>query len=241
MFAEAYRRGHDRVVSFMEGRDTERHVPACPAWTAADVVRHLTGVSSDIVDGIMDGFASEEWTRSQIEARADLPYAEVVAVWASIIDAAAARLDGVEDLGIPERLPSALGMIPSSSIGPMAISDIVQHEFDLRNAFGDTAGRDLMDIHFVAAGHVRQMRGTFTARELPTIWVEATDSGMGWDIGYDEPVAVLRSTSFQLMRAIGGRRTRDEMLGLGWDGDGAAFVDAMVLPHLSMRDTSLGE
>jgi hypothetical protein len=43
------------------------------------------------------------------------------------------------------------------------------------------------------------------------------------------------------MRSIGGRRTRDEILGLEWDGDGEVFVDAMVLPHLAMRDTSLEE
>jgi len=241
MYAEAYRRGHDRIVGFMNGRDHGVVVPACPAWTAADVVRHLSGISSDIVDRVFDGFASEQWTQAQIDARADLAYEDVVAEWAGTVDAAAEALDAPPSDGLPDRIPSALGPVPLAALGPMAISDIVQHEFDLRNAYGDTTGRDLMDIHVVAAGHVRQIRGRFAAQGLPTIRVESTDSGMGWDVGYDEPVAVLRAPSFQIMRAIGGRRTRGEMLAMGWDGDPEPFVDAMVLPHLAMRETTLAE
>jgi uncharacterized protein (TIGR03083 family) len=241
MYGDAYRRGHDRVVAFMDGRDHGVIVPACPAWTAADVVRHLTGVSADIVGRVIDGFAGDEWTRAQIDARADVAYDDVVAEWASIIQAASDALDAPPDEALPERIPSALGLVPIAALGPMAISDILQHEFDLRNAYGDTEGRDLMDVHFVAAGHVRQVRGQFAAWNLPTIRIESTDSGMGWDIGYDEPSAVLRASSFEIMRALGGRRTRTEMLAMGWEGDADPFVDALVLPHLAMRETTLAE
>ena len=123
----------------------------------------------------------------------------------------------------------------------MAISDILHHEFDLRNAYGDTAGRDIMDIHFAAAGHVRSIRSLFSANDLETIRIESTDSGMGWDIGHGPPVAVMRAPSFQIMRAIGGRRTKAEIRAMGWEGDPEPYLDSMVIPHLSMRETSLRE
>lgn len=241
MYAEAYRRGYDRVVAFMDGRDPDVRVPACPEWTAGDVVRHLAGISSDMVGGVIEGFASEEWTQRQIDALAELSFDQVLARWASTIEAASDRLDHMDTAGLPERVPSALGIVPTSALGAMAISDILHHEFDLRNAYGDRSGRDLMDIHFVAAGHVRTLRGPFSAKDLPTIRVESVDSGMGWDVGRGEPVATLRAPSFQIMRGIGGRRTRGEMVALGWEGDPEPFVDSMVLPHLSMRETSLRE
>ncbi len=98
-----------------------------------------------------------------------------------------------------------------------------------------------MDIHFAAAGHARSVRPNFSARDLATIRIESTDSGMGWDIGFGEPVATVSASSFEIMRTIGGRRTGAEVAAMDWDADPTLFVAAMVLPHLSMRDTSLGE
>jgi len=64
---------------------------------------------------------------------------------------------------------------------------------------------------------------------------------MGWDIGHEDPIASVRATSFELMRAIGGRRTKGEMRAMGWTGDPEPFLDHMVLPHLGVRESSLGE
>jgi uncharacterized protein (TIGR03083 family) len=225
----------------MAGRDPEIPVPATPDWTALDVLRHLTGLSVDITNLVFDGFASDDWTEKQVSARRDLSMEEVITEWDDIVGSAAVLLDSLDDLGLPESIPSALGTTRVSAIPAMAIGDILHHEFDLRNAYDDSEGRDLLDLQFSAAGHVKSLRRTFVALGLPTIRVEATDSGMGWDIGFGEPVALLSSNSFELMRAIGGRRTRVEMLALGWTGDPEPFVDHMVLPHLSMRGSSLGE
>jgi uncharacterized protein (TIGR03083 family) len=241
MYAMSYKRGQERVVALMSDKDPETIVPACPEWSGTDVVRHLAGLSADISNSVFDGFASEEWTDQQIQDRSSLTLEQVIAEWNDSIDGAAAILDDVASLDLPDLVPSALGMIPSTALAPMAISDILHHEFDLRNAYGDTSGRDLPEVHFAAAGHVRSLRHQFSALGLPTLRIESSDSGQGWNVGRDEPVATVRATSFELMRSIGGRRTRDEMLNLAWEGDGAGFVDGMVLPHLAMRDTSLGE
>jgi uncharacterized protein (TIGR03083 family) len=241
MYAMSYKQGQERVVALMEGNDPETMVPACPEWSATDVVRHLAGLSSDISHDVFDGFASEEWTDQQIRDRADMTIDQVITEWNASIDGAGSILDDVASSDQPRLVPSALGMIPTTILGAMAISDILHHEFDLRNAFGDSSGRDLIEVHVAAAGHVRSLRSLFAAHGLPTLRVESTDSGQGWDVGRDEPVATVRASSFELMRSIGGRRTRDEILALEWDGDAEVFVDHMVLPHLAMRDTSLGE
>lgn len=241
MYAEAYVRGQARVVGFMDGRDVEINVPATPEWSALDVLRHLTGVSFDVLHRNFDGFASDEWTAEHLILRGHMSVDEVVTEWNDIIGPASLILDRVESLDLPSALPSAAGVISPKAIPAMAIGDLLHHEFDLRNAYGDTEGRGSLDVQFSAAGHVKSIRGNFSTNDLPTIRVEASDSGMGWDIGRDEPVAVLTASSFELMRAIGGRRTRGEMAALGWEGDPEPFLDHMTLPHLHIRDTSLRE
>ncbi len=241
MYAQAYQRGQIRIVEFMAGRDPEAPVPATPDWTALDVLRHLTGLSVDITNLRFDGFASNEWTEQQVSARSHLSMEEVTAQWDDIVGSAAVLLDTLDDLGLPDAIPSALGMTSVAAIPAMVIGDILHHEFDLRNAYDDKESRDLLDVQFSAAGHVKSLRRTFDALGLSTIRVEATDSGMGWDIGYGDPVAVLSATSFEIMRAIGGRRTRGEMRAMGWTGNPEPFLDHMVLPHLAMRETSLRE
>ncbi|MDA2978755.1 MAG: maleylpyruvate isomerase family mycothiol-dependent enzyme [Actinomycetota bacterium] len=241
MFGASYRAGYERVVSFMDGKNPETVVPACPAWTSADVVRHLAGISQDMTRGVFEGFASDEWTDAQIQARADSSLDEVISEWRSTIDEVVDSLDSLEKLDVPDVIESALGRIPSSVIPAMAVSDLLHHELDLRNAYGDQSGRDILEVHISAAGHARTLRRLFAARGLPTLRIESTDSGQGWSIGRDEPVATVSATSFELLRGIGGRRTREEILAWDWEGDAELFVDSMILPHLSMRDTSLGE
>lgn len=205
------------------------------------MLRHLTGVTFDIVHRNFEGFASDEWTAEHLALRSHLPVDEVVAEWNSIISAASLILDRVENLDLPTAVHSAAGLISPRLLPALAISDLLHHEFDLRNAFGNTEGRDGLDVQFSAAGHVKSMRTRFSSNDLPTIRVEASDSGMGWDVGREEPVATLTASSFELMRAIGGRRTRGEMSALGWDDDPEPFLDHMTPPHLHIRETSLHE
>ena len=40
-------------------------VPATPAWRAHDVLAHLVGVPDDVVNGRLDGLASDSWTQAQ--------------------------------------------------------------------------------------------------------------------------------------------------------------------------------
>ncbi len=241
MYAESYQRAHRRIVDLLKDKDPNAAVPATPGWTATDVVRHLTGLAVDLTNGVLDGYASDEWTDAQVVARREMTLEDVLVEWAGVLGRASALLDDVESLGLPDQVRSAAGVFPAKALAPMAIGDILHHEFDLRNAYSDASGRDLMDLHFVAAGHVRSIRPNFEKQGLQTIRIESTDSGMGWDVGYGDPAATLSASSFEIMRSIGGRRTRSEMLAMGWDNDAEPFIDAMVISYMAMPETSLGE
>lgn len=241
VFSAAYKAAFERITSFAADRDTDVTVPACPAWSTTDVVRHLSGISADIVDLVLDGFGSDEWTEAQVSSRRSMSHSEVVEEWARTIDSVCAVLASVSDRDLPEQIPTVFGVVPPAVIPAAAVSDILHHEFDIRNAYGDAGSRDLLELHFAAAGHVRTLRGVFAAKRLPTITIRVTESGQSLAIGRDESVATVSAPAFELFRGIGGRRTRREMLGWEWDGDGESFVDHMVLPHLSMRTESLNE
>lgn len=241
MYGFAYKAGHERVVAFLADRDTDTIVPACPEWTAADVVRHLAGISADTANGVFEGFASDEWTEAQVGARRSMSYEDVVAEWEISIDRAIAAMDDVESLDLPERIPTAFGPIPPSVIPGAAVSDILHHEYDIRNAYGDTGSRDLMELQMAAAAHVKGLRPKFMSLGLPTLRVVSTDAGQEWNIGRDDPVATVRASSFELFRGIGGRRTKAEMCAWDWVGDAETFVDAMHYDHFRMRTDSLAE
>ena len=98
-----------------------------PAWTSADVVRHLSGISQDMINGVFEAFASDEWTDAQIQARAELSLDEVLSEWRSTIDEVVDSLDSIEKLDVPDMIESALGRIPSSVIPAMAVSYLLHH------------------------------------------------------------------------------------------------------------------
>ena len=131
MYGFAYKAGHDRVVAFLADKDTDTIVPACPDWSAADVVRHLAGISDDTTNLVFEGFASDEWTEAQVGARRSMTYDEVVDEWATSIDTAVAVIDDVDSLDLPDLIPTAFGPIPVSVVPGAAVSDILHHEYDI--------------------------------------------------------------------------------------------------------------
>jgi uncharacterized protein (TIGR03083 family) len=74
---EAYRAVRDRMIALVDGVDGDQDVPACPGWTVRDLMAHVTGVADDILEGRMDGVATDEWTGTQVAARAERTVAEV--------------------------------------------------------------------------------------------------------------------------------------------------------------------
>ena len=63
-----------RVIELVRDVDPavlDRPAAATPGWRVRDVLAHMVGVSDDVVNGRLDGIASDEWTGAQVERRRD--------------------------------------------------------------------------------------------------------------------------------------------------------------------------
>ncbi|HTD50040.1 MAG TPA: maleylpyruvate isomerase N-terminal domain-containing protein [Acidimicrobiia bacterium] len=193
----AYRALRTRVREVVERSDPgwlERVVPATPRWRAHDLLAHLVGVTDDVVNGRMDGLASEPWTQAQVDARNAATAADLLAEW----DETAPRF---EDL---------LAAAPEAIAG-QAIFDAATHEHDLCNAFGVLGDRQ---SDAVLTGW-DWILGARTRNDAPAVCfvVESGEhvSGVG------DLVARIEAPRFELFRAVCGRRTADEIARFGWD------------------------
>jgi uncharacterized protein (TIGR03083 family) len=104
-------------------------VPHCPSWTVRELASHLLGVPDDIVNGRMEGVASDVWTQAQVErhrGKSLLTLADELAELAT-------RFDPI------------LPHIPPMARSQMTM-DAVTHEHDLRHAVGQPGARDSLAV-----------------------------------------------------------------------------------------------
>jgi len=104
-------------------------VPHCPAWTVREVASHLLGVPDDIINGRMEGVASEAWTQAQIERHRGKTLRKL-----------ADSLDGLAN-----QFDAMLPHFPATARSQMTM-DAVTHEHDLRHAVGQPAARDSVAV-----------------------------------------------------------------------------------------------
>src|SRR5436190_721300 len=126
--AAAYRELRVRVSEVIRQADASAlngPAPATPGWRVHDVVAHLVGVSDDVVNGRLEGIASNPWTQAQVDKRAELGTADLLAEWEENGPAFEAMLAGVP-----------------SEIAGQAIFDAATHEHDLRHAIGAPGARE---------------------------------------------------------------------------------------------------
>jgi len=81
---EAYTELRARVTEMMQLLTLEQAqttVPQCPQWTVKDCFAHMVGIPEDVINGQMEGVASEAWTDRQIQRHAQDSVADLLAVW----------------------------------------------------------------------------------------------------------------------------------------------------------------
>ena len=206
--ADAYAGCRRRIAQLTEGLDDSAvavRVPACPRWSVHDVVAHVSGVVDDALAGRLEGVATDPWTAAQVDARRGRPVADMLAGWH---EQAPAFEEMLEDIGDP---------------GRQAVADVVTHEHDIRGALERPGARDSdavgVGLSFVGA--------RFTADVAPShglsVRVEAAD---GATYGDDDAAVVLRGASFELLRAMTGRRTVEQIRAMDWSG--AVDLDRLV-------------
>ena len=200
--ADAYAGCRGRIndlVSTLDDQAASAPVPTCPAWTVRDVVAHLTGVVDDALSGRLEGVTTDPWTAAQVEARRGRPLPDVLAEWNEKAPSFESLLDAI---GEP---------------GRQAVFDTVTHEHDIRTAIGAAGARD-SDAIGIALGFLGPWFVT-TAAELPGVAVALrSDDGQAFG-DPSSSSAVLSGTAFEILRALSGRRSLDQVREMNWTGD----------------------
>lgn len=184
-------------------------VAACPAWTARDVVSHLVGLAEDLVAGRLEGYGSEAWTAGHVARLKGVPLEEALGRWGD----AASRLDTVAPIaGVPA--------------GAMAFGDALVHEADVRGTVAPGTRAPAVAIAHGLKAAISRWRPVLERAGAPTLRVDVIGR-REYLLGRDaDPVAVLHADQYELFRALFGRRSREQVRALEWDGDCRPYLDA---------------
>jgi uncharacterized protein (TIGR03083 family) len=218
--AGLYREARERIITMAGQLDAEQldtAVPACPRWTVRQLLAHLAGGTADVVNGNLAGAPGDEWTAAQVNARAGRSVAELTAEWAE-------NGPRWEEIARRAEHPSYLIRNPYLDTGV--------HEADLRGALG--LGRPPADIVLALIDSA-----------LPRVAEDFDDLGLvtvitpdrEYRLGSGEAQATVRVDTYELSRAVFGRRSRAQIEAWDWTGSPGPFADR--LPVLSRTGTDL--
>jgi len=188
-----------RIVD-LSHEDQAVMVPASPAWAVRDVLAHVTGLCADLNAQRFPVGDTEAWTAAHVDDRRHVAVADVAAEWAA---ESATFEDGLRMLGY--------------EMGSHFLGDLLQHEADVAHALGQpglvaddalVAGIDW----YLDVAHRSLVDGG--ARGLALVI-----DGERVEIGPVGIVATVELDGFEAFRALGGRRTVDQLVALPWHGD----------------------
>lgn len=191
--------------------------PATPGWRVHDVIAHLVGVPDDVVNGRMEGIASDPWTQAQVDKRVDRSTAELLAEWETTGPA----------------FEALLAASPAEIAG-QAVFDAAAHEHDVRHAIDAPGARESNAIE-VAWEWIIDARTRGSEHALCFV-VDGSEqvSGTG------DVVATIEAPRFELFRAVSGRRAATEIEQYKWDR--AAEPKLLLASAIfSLREVPLGE
>jgi uncharacterized protein (TIGR03083 family) len=220
----AYRGVRERVMSLVRvtaPATFETIAPATPDWRARDLIAHMVGVATDVVNGNVAGAASDPWTAAQVEARAALPLADLLAEW--------------DDTG--KKVETFVVSLPTHISGQL-VADVVTHEHDLRHAIGRPGARDSDALTIGVAWITAALGRAYDGRDEPALRIVA--DGVETVAGSGAVQATVRASTFDLGRAIAGRRTLGEIAAFEWDP--RPYPERLlVLEPFRARSVPLGE
>jgi uncharacterized protein (TIGR03083 family) len=224
-YAEEYAAARARVRALLADSDhaaAATMVPACPDWTVHDLCAHLVGVPAALVarDNPPAG-DNQPWVDRHVAERADRPLGELLDEWDAV---------GPAFEGLMRKLPRAFGGL---------VYDAVAHEHDLRGALGRPGDRDGAGVVASLDVMIPMVERDLAAHgPVPgTLRLRAGDRE--WVVGGGEPTLSLTTTPFELMRLLGSRRSRAQIVAAPWDGDVEAFLP--VLAHMPLPERDIVE
>jgi uncharacterized protein (TIGR03083 family) len=224
---EAYVDARDRYVALVRGLDAAQMatvVPTCPAWTVQDLTAHVTSVCSLFVDvphplqekdGV-DFDATDparakrlnDATEAEVVARRGRELEEVLSEWDLVLPRALSVLSGAS--------PLPPGSSPTTKYA--VVGDIALHLQDARGAVGIPGDREIASAVIAYESWLTLLGLRLAATGLPALRVRDRVVGSG------EPDAAIDGEWFEVLRALSGRRSRDQMLALFVDGDPGSYL-----------------
>ena len=213
-------------------------VPATPAWAVRDVVAHVTGLAVDAAAGKLPGdlnlleqfrdpdvvAARDEFADGQVLRRDESSPEDLLSEWAAAEEPLFARLRG-ENGGLPFGFDVVL------------TTDLCVHTDDVANALGLPPNRDLSAGRVALAGYGFGV--DYRIRALGLSALRLRYDGKQKVLGEGEPAATLSGDRWELLRVLAGRRSRDQILALDWEGDAEPYV--AILPAYGEREDALQE
>ena len=199
--AAAYRELRERVTVLLRGVDPtalDATASATPEWRARDVLAHVVGVNTDIVNQNLDGVASDEWTAAQVARRRDASIDDLLDEWA-------------EHASVVEANVAFLGKAAGQWV-----FDACTHEHDLRNALGVPGARDARAVAISYAWGTDRLGERLDRHGIAGLELTTDDGEKA--IGAIEPRDGVRTGRFELVRAMTGRRSTTQMAAYDWKG-----------------------
>ncbi len=185
-------------------------VPACPGWTARHVVAHLVGLCRDLVDGRIEGWATESWTAAQVERFGAFCNTDLLTTW----EQAAAQLDGV----------APFGSVPAAAF---AFGDAAVHEADLRPVLEPGTRVPAHAVTDALAAGVARWRSVLSAAAVPALHLDVPGVRAWWLGDRDDSRAVsVEAPAYDIFRALYGRRSYEQAAAWRWSGPSAPYIGA---------------
>ena len=196
-------------------------VPTCPDWTVRDLCAHLTGVAAALVARDNPTGDVQAWVDRLVADRADRSVGALLDEWDEVGPAFEALM---------RARPASFGGL---------VYDAVAHEHDLRGALGRPGARDSGGV--LASLEVLV---SIVGRDLAALGprpgtIRLRSGDRDWVVGEGAPEVSLEAEAWELMRLLGSRRSRAQLLSAGWVGDVEPFIPA--LTHLPLPETDIIE
>jgi uncharacterized protein (TIGR03083 family) len=215
-------------------------VPACPEWEVRDVLAHVVGLARDAANGSLptmdlleqwrdDGVAEQRdrMTAAQVDRQANRSAEDLVNDWREVTGTLSPMLSG--DIPFPDPAPFGLSAI--------LVTDLAMHEQDVRGALGAPRVAEGPALSLALATYCFGVDYRIRQLNLPAIELRCGEKQRV--LGNGRPSVSVTADRFELLRALGGRRSRDQILALEWNGDPSPYLP--IIPAYGERADELVE
>lgn len=217
---ERERRALVDVVRALTDEQRATTVPATPAWSVQDALAHVVGIAASLNAGDVGPGDADAWTAAQVEGRRGRSVDELAAEW----DAEAPVFeDGLRLFGY--------------ELGSHFLGDLLQHVADVRHAVGLPRPADDDALLVALDFYLDSFHRSLLDAGVGTVVVDA--AGDEWTLGTGGTVATVRAGRYELFRALGGRRTLDQIRSLTWTGEPERIV--RLVSRYGVPDTPIVE